>query len=248
MRIETTGRLPDGSRFRTTGTMRVLGKTHFHVTMHWSFGEDQEGETETVRTAEGLWMRERDPVQGEVFTRMDKALMDRVESASAWLGDPSLAGPGGAQAESPLGSRMIADLATSFALTIDGPREIDGVEVLVVSGPRKASTEEDLLAPEADHVDVLVRVADAAVVRMTQLVKGEPITEVKIVELDLKPDLDPASFALVLPEGASFVDVLEHPPARAQIERLFDDARGKGWKDPAVKEEVPPAQPGERKQ
>ena len=242
MRIETTGRLPnDAGQFRSTGTLRVLGKTHFHVKMHWSFGEDQEGETETVRTEQGLWMRENDPVQGQVFTHMDAALMALVESASAALGEASLAGPGAAQAESPLGSRMIADLAASFALTLDGPRAIDGMDVLVVGGPRKATTEDDLLAPEADHVDVLVRVSDGAVVRMTQLRKGEPISEVRVPELDLVTPLDPASFVLTPPEGVAFVDVLDHPPARAQIERLFEDAKLKGWKRPGEGEAAPEA-------
>ena len=234
MLIETTGRLPNGSKFRTEGTLRVLRGTHFHVQMKWSFGEDQEGETETVRTPEGLWMRENDPVQGQVFTHMDKDLAQRVEAASAVLGEGSLAGPGAAQAESPLGSRMIEDRAGNFGLTVQGPRTIDGVSVLVVGVPRKASSPDDQLAPEADHVDVLVRVADGAVIRMTQLQKGEPLSEVRVPELDLKVELDPASFVLKAPAGVAFTEVMAHPPARAQIERLSAEAAQKGWKDPAA--------------
>lgn len=233
MRIRTEGWLPDGSKFRTEGTMRVLGKTHFHVRTHWAFGEDLEGETETVRTPEGVFMREDDPVQGEVFTRMSRELMERVDGASRALGGGALAGPGAEQSESPLGSRMIADLGASFDLRVTGPQTVDDAEVMVVSGPRREGVEVDELAPEADQVDLLVRVRDGAVVRMTQLKDGVPVTEVRVLELDQTTELQPESFVMQPPQDATFVDVMDHPPAREQILRLLEDARSKGWIDPA---------------
>ncbi|MFO1052702.1 MAG: hypothetical protein U1F36_10855 [Planctomycetota bacterium] len=236
MRIETTGTTPDGRKFRTEGSMRVLGKTHFQVRTHWSFGDELEGVTETVRTPEGVWMHEDDPAQGPVYTHMGKDLMERVDAASRVVGDGPLGGPGEDEAAGPLGSRMLADLGAEFALRVEGPRKIDGMEVMVVSGARKPGAQDDLLAPDADNVDVLVRVEDGAVMRMTQLKDGQPITEVRVLEMDRKSKLAPESFVLAVPAEVSFLDVMAHPPAREQLTKLFADAKAKGWRDPAESE------------
>ncbi|MGE0143840.1 MAG: hypothetical protein AB7I19_08000 [Planctomycetota bacterium] len=245
MRIETTGVLPDGAKFRTEGSQRVLGATHFHVTTRWDFGEGLEGETETVRTPDGVWMRERDPAQGTVFTRMDRSLMVRVDSANRALGGGMAAGPGAETAESPLGSRMIADLRAGFELTLRGPQEYDGSPVIVVAGPRRAGVEDEMLAPEADFVEMFVRSRDGAVVRMAQLRQGVPLSEIRIVEFDQTRELSADSFTLVPPKDVSFRDVMDHPPAREQILRLFQDATERGWKDPAATEAPEPVKRGE---
>lgn len=244
MRIQTTGVLPDGAKFRTEGSQRVLGTTHFHVTTRWDFGEGLEGETETVRTPSGVWMRERDPAQGTVFTRMDRALMERVDSANRALGGGMAAGPGSETAESPLGSRMIADLRAGFELTLRGPQEYEGSAVIVVAGPRRAGVEDEMLAPEADFVEMFVRSRDGAVVRMAQLRQGVPLSEIRIVEFDQSRELTADSFTLVPPKDVSFRDVMDHPPAREQILRLFQDATERGWKDPAAVVDPDPAKGG----
>lgn len=250
MEIESVGRFPDGSEFRTSGTLRVLGKTHFHAKMVAKLGPDVEAETETVRTPEGLWMRERDPVQREIFLAMDRATMERVDSATAVLGEAaSLGGFGTREAESPLGSLVLADLARQFDLEVGEPRDVGGIRCWTVGGPIKGGLDpdEEAFGLGADQVDVVVRVRDGALVKMTQFRSGEPLLEVTIHKLEVLETLEEASFTLPLPERAQWSDVLEHPPARAQLDQLFEDARAKGWKDPAGTEpEVEKGDGGER--
>lgn len=234
MEIQTEGSFPDGTPFETTGSVRVLGETHFKAQMSARFGEGMEVETETVRTPEGMWLRERDPVQGEVYLRMDATTMARVESASAALGGSgsALAGAGGGRGESPLGGSLLTDLDRQFELSLDGPRVVNGESFWVVDGPARGSDhEDDLLGLGADRVDVLVRVADGAVLRMAQLRDGQPLLEVRIVEMEFGAALVPSDFVLSARSGEP-IDILDHPPARAQIERLLQEARDKGWKDP----------------
>jgi hypothetical protein len=236
MEIESVGKFPDGSEFRTEGTLRVLGKTHFHARMVAQLGPDVEAETETVRTPEGLWMRERDPVQREIFLAMDRATMERVDAATEVLGESAaLGGFGTREAESPLGSLVLADLAQQFDLEVGEPRDVGGTRCWIVSGGIKGGLDpdEEAFGLGADQVDVVVRVSDGALVKMTQFRDGEPLLEVTIGKLQILESLDPASFTLALPERAQWSDVMDHPPARAQLDQLFEDARAKGWKDPA---------------
>ena len=191
--METTGVFPGGVTFRTEGTVRVLGTTHIHSSMKMTYGT-MESEVETVLTPDGVQMRERDPAQGEVFVRIEKALLDQLESASAALGDggdPGFVPPGRDQAAGPLGSVMLADLDKQFALELAGPKLVDGAEAYVVSGDRR----ED--APDAaedfgagDRVEVVVRRADLALVRMTQFAQGKTMIEIKLTALQLDAPMD----------------------------------------------------------
>jgi hypothetical protein len=236
MQMESVGRFPDGSEFRTKGSLRVLGTTHFHARMSSTLGPDMETETETVRTPDGIWMRERDPVQGEVWLAMDRPTMERIDGATRALGpDADGAGFGSRDAQTPLGSAVLEDLGQQFDLQVRGPRSIDGQECWVVGGPLRPGlgSEDEPFGLGADQVDVLVRTGDGALLQMTQLRQGEPLMEVRITALEFDRPFDPASFRIEIPERVQWSDILEHPPARAQIERLLEDAREKGWVDPA---------------
>ncbi|MCA8944187.1 MAG: hypothetical protein KDB80_16600 [Planctomycetes bacterium] len=230
--MTTTGEFPGGATFRTEGTLRVLDATHFHSKLEASFGDEMTSESETVKTPDGVWMRERDPAQGEVFVRMDKDLMADLESASRALGDGSPAiAPGVDQAAGPLGSKMLEDLDAQFALKVEGPRVVDGQEVWTVDGDRRAGgdTVDDEFGP-AERVAVLVRRSDCALIRMTTFSSGKPLVDVKVTSIELDVPMEPASFELAVPKRARVVDVMDHPPARAQIERIFAEAKAKGWK------------------
>ena len=231
LELETEGTFPDGSRFRTSGTLRVLGTTHLHSLMTAHFGDDIQAETETVKTPEGVSMREKDPVQGEIYLHMDADLMNRLQSATEHLGkDANMPGVGGP--EGPLGSALLEDLDREFDLTVEGPKVIDGQECWVVKGPLRGEKAPDGTSPDA--VDIIVRRQDAAVIRMTQLRDEKPIVEVRILRMDMKP-LDAESFVLEIPENASVIDIMQHPPARAQIDRILEEAREGDWVDPAGK-------------
>ena len=236
MAIESSGTMPDGSEFHSKGTLRVLGTTHFHATMAAEFGEGMETETETVRTPDGIWMRERDPVQGEIYLRMDRALMERVDAATKALGgDAAAAGFGSREASSPLGAALLEDLAAQFDLSLREPQVVDGQRCWVVGGPLRggATPGEDPFGLNVDQVDVLVRSSDGAVVRMPQFHDGRPMLDVRIPRLEFDRPFEESSFALAVPEKATVIPVLEHPPSAAQIERLLAEAKEQGWQDPA---------------
>jgi hypothetical protein len=250
MTIATEGALPDGSTFSTHGTLRILGKTHFHALMKAKFGDEFEGETETVKTPDGVTMREKDPIQGEVFVRMDPVLVRRLESASQHLGaDAEIPGLSDRQADGPLGSSLLTDLDRQFDLAVRGPQVVDGQQCWVVGGPvRKGGDADDQLGFAADRVDVIVRCRDTAVIRMTQLLAGKKQVDVRIDDLRVDTPLEAESFKLGTAPRGAFTDVMAHPPASAQITRLLQEAESKGWVDPTAPaptrdEATPPPQP-----
>ncbi len=232
--METEGLLPDGMRFKTAGTMRVLGKTHFHSRMQVHFGEDLVAETETVKTPRGVWTREKDSIQGSVTTHMKPELLAQLESASRFLDkDAGLPGLGG-KAQGPLGSAMIEDLNRQFDLALTGPEVVDKQTCWVVTGMlRKGQSPAEGLPPQLapDQVEIAIRTLDLAVVRMTQLRAGKAMTTVRIKKIELDRPMDKNSFGLKQGDTVTPIDVMEHPPAREQILSVLQDARDKGWID-----------------
>jgi hypothetical protein len=241
--MRTKGTFPGEAGFETTGTLRVLDATHFHSSMRVGFGDGMSSEFETLRTPDGVVMRESDPAQGEVFVRMDQALVADLESASKALGQAAgTIGVGAPDLSAgPLGSVMLEDLAAQFDLQVSAPRPVGEAPCWVVQGPRRADLSDDQAAfGPADQVDLVVRCADLAVIRMTQLAAGKPIVEVEILSLVVDQPMDPTSFSIAIPEKARVVAAMDHPPARAQIERVFAEAEAKGWTRPAASEAQAP--------
>jgi hypothetical protein len=245
--MRTSGRQPDASTFRTTGELRLLGGEYLHASMVLEAPDDDlRAEVETLKTPAGVWMREKDPVQGEVVTFLSPKLVRDLESAQRALerGDQGILGTdptGGNPIDAPLGSAMLESLDRAFELSVGEPRVQDGIEVYVVGGPVRSAPAE-LEAETPDFVEVLVRRADLAVIRLRQLRKGEKVLEVRIDELELDLPLEPASFdpmKTVLAEGrdAVVIDVMDHPPARLQIEQVFAEARQLGWTPPSERKD-----------
>ncbi len=228
--MKTRGSLPGNATFESTGTLRVLGTTHFHTAMKTDLGNGLTSEFETVKTPEGVWMRESDPAQGEVFVKMDQKTLTDLESASQAIGDSGMLGAGADMANGPLGSVMLDDLGKQFELAVSGPKVVAGQECWTVSGDRRKDAGEQVAFETADRVEILVRRADFAVVRMTQLSAGRPIVDIEVTSIEVDKPIEEATFKLELPAKARFIDVKEHPPARAQIDRIFAEAEAKGWK------------------
>jgi hypothetical protein len=230
--MRTKGSYPGGITFEITGTVRVLGTTHFQVKTKAAFEDEMTVESETVKTPEGVWMREKDQIHGEVFTRMEPALMQRLEEASAALGEgPPLQGGLGGKGIVPVGSAVLEAMDKSYELAVQD-RRIDGNAYYVVAGPVRGGIDaEDAGLPIAARVELLVRQRDLIVERMSHFdAAGEETMRVEILELELDAPLEPESFVLVLPAGQSFIDVMDHLPAatqiNAQLERYEEKRRG----------------------
>lgn len=119
MEMTSTGWFPGGRQVKTTGSLRVLGKTHVHVKMSADFGDGMRGDNETVKTPEGVWTRETDPAQGTVCTTMSTELMKKLDEALAVLGEGrELPGvPNGIDEAN--GSVMIESLQKTFSLKVE---------------------------------------------------------------------------------------------------------------------------------
>lgn len=237
VKMRTRSALPDGAQFETSGTLRVLGATHFHVASKMRMGEGMEGEHEVVHTPEGTWMRDLDPIQGEVFTVMTPELIASVEAAAKVLGDDAIPGAIPGQNEGPLGSALLVSLDRRFALRVDKKVVKDGIDHWVLRGEvRPGQTAEAEGLPDPDSVEVVVSERPLSVVRMAQFDTGKEILVIEIDDVQIDPPFAPASFKLDS-RGKRFVDAMDYPPMAAQITAMLDKAKAvqaEGDKPPAT--------------
>ncbi|MHC5062962.1 MAG: hypothetical protein ACYTG5_03185 [Planctomycetota bacterium] len=239
LEMETKGSFPGGIEFSTQGRIRVLGETHFHILVRSDFGPEMQVETETLLTPEGLYTREKDPVQGEIFTHMEMELLEELRAASQASGKESnLPGVSAGPSQGPLGSRVLEDLSAQFDLQVAGPVKVRDETCWVVAGPLRSDAEKDNFeGMSADRMDILVRQNDYALIRMTQLKEGKPISDVRITRLEIDVPIAAESFKLEVQPTQNPIDVMDHPPMREQILRVFADAEAKGWKRKAPESE-----------
>lgn len=222
----TRARFPGGVTFLLEGKVRVLGKTHFHISNRVNV-DDMTTETERVTTPEGIWIREKGPAFGEVFLSMDPELAKEFKDALAVLAvkETSVQNPAG----EPLGSAMLESLALQFDLQV-ARQTIKGQDYFVVRGPIREGADEHAGPagmPTPDRVELLVRAADLAVVQMTQFQDGKELMQIETTVLELDRPMEKASFRLEPPPGVAFKDVREHPPAWTQIQRTLKQAEAK---------------------
>lgn len=226
LRMSSRSVIPDGPAFETSGTLRVLGTTHFHVTMSMRFGDGMEGEHEVVRTPAGTWTRERNPIHGEVLTVMSAELMAEVEAASKLLGDDGGFGAVPSQSEAPLGSAMIKSIASRFDLRVQPAKLVEGgLDHYVLRGSKRPGEQaEPEGVPDPDTVEIVVRANPLEVVRMTHFAAGQEILALEIHDVQLDLPIPESSFAIDA-AGGDFIDVMAHPPSAEQIRAILDEAR-----------------------
>lgn len=229
LKMVTRGSYPGGMTFEVTGAVRVLGTTHFHIKTVASFEDGTTVESETVKTPDGVWMREKDHVNGEVFTKMSPDLMHQLEQASASTGEGA-AMPGGIGNREvvPVGSAVIEAMDKTYDLTVVD-RRIDGEPFYVVAGDARAGAEgeakdlEEQDLPTAARVELLVRQRDLVVQRMSHFgADGSETLRIEILDLILDPPLEEASFVLENPGKRPVIDVMDHLPAATQINALLE--------------------------
>ena len=216
--------------FDTQGTLRVLHGTHFQMHLLANFGEGMSAESETVKTPEGVWIREDDPAFGKVFLKMDKELVDKLDEATRILGQEGAAVPGAMseQSTSPLGSSMLESLSQQYDLKVERKVYKDGQECWVVAGDLRGDLPppDENAPPVPDRVDILVRTLDSAVLQMVHLKDGREQLRVNITRLELNRPMAEDSFRID-GEGQVPMDIMEHPPAAAQIQSTLDAAQAK---------------------
>ncbi len=230
LEMTSKGSYPGDIQFETHGTLRVLRGTHFHMRLQATFGGEMSAESETVKTPEGVWIREQDPSFGEVFLKMDKELADKLDEASRILGQGGggVPGPMAEQSTSPLGSSMLESLAEQYDLKVERKVIKDGQECWVVAGDLSGdppATDQNA-PPVPDRVDILVRTVDSAVLQMVHLKDGREQLRVSITRLELNRPMDERSFVIDVP-GQEPIDIMEHPPAAARIQETLAAAEAK---------------------
>ena len=242
LEMVSVGRYPGGLPFEIKGSIRVLGTTHIHISTAATFEDGITAESEMVKTPQGVWIRETDPAYGVTYLQMDRELAERLEHANTLLGDDADA-PGalGNMAKDPLGAAMLESLNRTFALEVER-RIINGQEFYVVKGDTRggegvepsgtgsaAGTEQPasrgFAVPVPDHIDMLIRRPDLAVVQMVHMSEGRELTRVEVKKMQLDLPMEKGSFRIDLPEGAHFLDVMDHTPAATHIQTVLDDAK-----------------------
>jgi hypothetical protein len=227
LRMKSRSHVPGAPPFETEGSIRVLGTTHFHVTMLARFGDGMEGRHEVVRTPAGAWTREVDPVEGEVCTFMEPELMEKLAAASKVLGHDAGMGGVPSQSEAPLGSAMLRSLSERFDLAVKRRIVVGGIDHIVIEGSAKPGVpmEEDMPVP--DHVEVLVREVPLGVARMIQFKDGKELLSLTIEDVQIDAPMAEESFTLDADGKTRFIDVMKHPPAAEQIKAVLAEAESK---------------------
>lgn len=246
--MATIGAYPGGLKFRTSGRLRVLGTTHFHILVESTFvGSDDDelrSEVEKVITPDGVTTRQDGPIE-VVYTQMTAALVKRLEVAQKALAAAEKASPGSVVVvptilsdggRAPLGSAMVTALAQLFDLSLQkDTRLVGGRQCKVLSGPWRVPTpvKDDKQPTEAQDAtservgahsaEIVVR-PDGVPIAMRQFDdKHVVLLELRIDKLTLNPGLTAKDFSLAVPEGTVILDVMDHRPSRVQIQRLLDD-------------------------
>ena len=186
LEMSTIGSYPSGLTFRTDGTLRVLGTTHFHIDVTTRFvAAEVSSRLEKVIRPDGVWTFQEGPMEKK-YTHMDKELMERLKLAERALAadkDTAMRNPGpmAGKGDAPLGSAMLAALDLQFELEIQKEsRKFAGVECKVISGQWRGfkglakSQIDDKDFPRAvQRVEVFLRATDGIPIRMVQYNKSK---------------------------------------------------------------------------
>ncbi len=226
MEMTSTGRFAGGTAFEIKGTIRVLGTTHVHIENRAVFDNGQVvSEHETVKTPQGVWIREQDPAFGPTYLRMEPELVERLEWASEVLGkEGDVPGDLGNKAKDPLGAEMLESLDQHYDLSVTASRQ-EGEECWLIQGDRRAGVGGDEQPPaglaeegQPDRVELQVRQSDLVIRQMTLWADGREVARVSIDRLALNAPMEVESFRIELPPGKSFIPVMDHLPARTHIQ------------------------------
>jgi hypothetical protein len=248
LELSTEGHMPGGLDFRTRAVLRVLnaaqgGMAAVQSTAEYTFADGLTGRIETVKTPDGVLVNEQNPTFGEVFVRIDKSIVADIEWAGRVLQRTDLPGLADTRAAAPLGSAMVADLARRYALRpLGSDRNARNGEAGRWYGgdrrPGPAVEGEDQDAPMADHVELVCRESDKAVLEVVYLQAGKVAQRIAVEHLVLDEPMPLESFKLD-DKGKRPLNVKEHPPMWQQIEELLQRAEQQAA-DAVQRKELPP--------
>ncbi len=238
LELRTTARLPSDLEVTTKGTVRVVRgeQASFHTRFDYTFGDGLRGRSECAQTAGGIVLYEDDAAFGEVFVRIDPAIVADLEWAGGVLHRDDLPGmpPREQQragsprhATAPLGSAMVAALQRHFTLAVDGRTQRNGDEGTWLVGARKPGLDvQDPDLPIADRVEAFVRAKDHALLSVRQLVGDTVVQELTVDKVELDVELPPKLFD-VDGNGQRLRPVQEHAPLWEQIDQAVLDAEAR---------------------
>jgi hypothetical protein len=242
MELTTEGNLPGGLEFTTQGTLRVLraeqgGVAAVQSKVDFSFDDGLQGRMESVKTPDGVLLLENNPTFGEVFLRLDAALVADLEWAGQVLQRHDLPGLADARAAAPLGSAMVEDLARRYQLAPLGKKDQDGQPGTWYGGDRRPGPGlqgEDPDVPLADRVELFVREGDQVLLQVVHLRLGKVVQRIRVGTLVVDEPMPLESFKLEV-KGLRPRDVREHAPMWQQIEQVMQRAQAKAG------DELPPS-------
>jgi hypothetical protein len=245
--MRTHYRQLEGLEITTLGELRVVRgeqaaiRTRFECT----HSDGLRSRVDAVQTADGILLWQDDPVSGEMFARIDGALVADLEWAGRVLRRDDLpgmgpaeggsSGPGSQRATAPLGSGVLAAARRQFVLTVDKRTEHNGEAGTWLAGPRRAGLDaQDPAVPVADRVELFVRSKDRALLLANYFVGTVAVQSLVVEQIDVAPTFGPDAFLLDA-GGRRPQPVDRFKPLFAQIEEALAEAESKSARDAEAK-------------
>ncbi|GAB4156973.1 MAG: hypothetical protein Fur0037_25110 [Planctomycetota bacterium] len=232
MVVETQGSYPGGLRFETRGTLHVLRGEHpaTRSSIEFRFGNGLEGKSESLSNEKGVLLFESNPAFGDVHLRIDGETMADLAWAGSVLERDDLVPGRDPRAFSPLGSRLVEQLARDYDLKVLSHRMREGLMGTWVGGDRDRRLQADP-DPElqlADRVEFFVDDIDHVVREVVHLLDGQkdPVQRISVRSIVVNGPIDAGVFALDVP-GAKPLAIQQHEPSWAPLEKLLRKAEEK---------------------
>jgi hypothetical protein len=238
--LQTSGRLPDGTEFQTSGQLDVLrgAQPRSRTAVEFTVLGTLRGRMATAQTDKGIVVYHEDPAFGEVFYRIDPETVTDLEWAGEVLASAKLPGMKDRRAGAPLGSAMLDELRRHFVLTVTDKKARNGEAGQWLAGDRRPGLPDaDADLPLATRVELFVRDKDKALLEVVHHQADKVLQRIEVKKLEVDAEI-PAEAFTVDGNGQRLREVRQYLPMWGQIQDVLKQAEAKAAEEAEAKAKI----------